>query len=126
MRRAVDYDVAVEGGELGAPVVAAAVGCYRGRSVLKAEIAVHVGGAVGMINIDLITLEVHIAEAQRYIAAAMNLHSVHVNLGRIACDGQRGIMHRKLHENVAFQVIDAIDWIKGTAVTFDYRVGKAK
>ena len=64
MRRAVDYDVAVEGGELGAPVIAAAVGCYRGRSVLKVEIAVHVGGTVGMIDINLIALEVHIAEAQ--------------------------------------------------------------
>ena len=93
MRCAVDYDVAMEGSKLGAPVVAAAVGCYRGCSVLKAEIAVDVGGAVGMININLITLEVHIAEAQGYIAAAMNLHSVHINLGRIACDGQRGIMH---------------------------------
>ena len=126
MRRAVDYDIAMEGCKLGAPVVAAAVGGYRGCSVLKAEIAVDVGGAVGMIDINLIALEVHIAEAQCYIAAAMNLHSVHINLGRIACDGQRGIMHRKLHENVALQIIDALDWIKGTAVTFDYRIGKAE
>ena len=126
MRCAVDYDVAMEGCKLGAPVVAAAVGGYRGRSVLKVEIAVDVGGAVGMIDIDLVALEVHIAKAQCYIAVAMNLHSVHINLGRIACDGQRGIMHRKLHENVALQVINTIDWIKGTAVTFDYRIGKAK
>ncbi len=84
---AVNNDVTMKGGNFSFPAIGAAVGGNVYIIIAEIKVTVYKGSAVGVVNINFITFELHTAEAKGDIALTMNFHGVDVNLSCITGDG---------------------------------------